>query len=67
MFYLFVVGVIGSGKFVCINGIIMSILFCVKLYEVKMMMIDLKMVELNVYNGILYLFVLVVINFKKVV
>lgn len=66
MFYLFVVGVIGSGKSVCINGIIVSILMCVKLYEVKLMMIDLKMVELNVYNGVFYLLMLVVIDLKKV-
>lgn len=66
MFYLFVVGLIGSGKLVCINGIIMSILFNIKLYEVKFMLIDFKMVELNVYNGIFYLFILVVINLYKV-
>lgn len=67
MLYLLVVGLMGSGKFVCINGIIISILLNVKLYEVKFMLIDLKMVELNVYNGILYLLILVVINFYKVV
>lgn len=67
MFYLFVVGLIGSGKLVVINGIIISILMCVKFYEVKLMMIDLKMVELNMYNGIFYLLMLVVMNFRKVV
>lgn len=66
MFYMFVVGVIGSGKSVCINGIIISILMRIKFYEVKLMMIDFKMVEFNMYNGILYLLVFVVMDLKKV-
>ncbi len=63
--HLLVAGATGSGKSVCINGIITSLLFKAKPHEVKLMMIDPKMVELNMYNGIPHLLAPVVTDAKR--
>ncbi|MEG0260885.1 MAG: DNA translocase FtsK, partial [Lysinibacillus sp.] len=63
--HLLVAGSTGSGKSVCINGIIVSLLMRTKPHEVKLMMIDPKMVELNVYNGIPHLLAPVVTDARK--
>ena len=63
--HLLVAGTTGSGKSVCVNTLISSILFSRKPEEVKLLLIDPKMVELSVYNGIPHLMAPVVTDMKK--
>lgn len=63
--HMLIAGATGSGKSVCINTIIMSILYKAHPDEVKLIMIDPKVVELSIYNGIPHLMVPVVTDPKK--
>lgn len=63
--HVLIAGATGSGKSVCINTLISSIIYKAKPSEVKLVMIDPKIVELSVYNGIPHLLIPVVTDPKK--
>ena len=63
--HLLIAGTTGSGKSVCMNSIIISLLYKAKPEEVKLIMVDPKMVELGIYNGIPHLLIPVVTDPKK--
>lgn len=63
--HLLIAGATGSGKSVCINTLIISLLYKASPDDVKLIMIDPKVVELSVYNGIPHLFIPVVTDPKK--
>ncbi len=63
--HLLIAGATGSGKSVCINTLIVSLLYKAKPEEVRLLMIDPKVVELSIYNGIPHLLIPVVTDAKK--
>lgn len=63
--HMLIAGTTGSGKSVCMNSLILSLLYKAKPDEVKLIMIDPKMVELGIYNGIPHLYIPVVTDPKK--
>ena len=63
--HLLIAGTTGSGKSVCMNSLILSLLYKARPDEVKLIMIDPKMVELGIYNGIPHLYAPVVTDPKK--
>ncbi len=63
--HMLIAGTLASGKSVCMNSLILSLLYKARPDEVRLIMIDPKMVELGVYNGIPHLYVPVVTDPKK--
>jgi len=63
--HMLIAGTTGSGKSVCMNSLILSLLFKASPEEVRLIMIDPKMVELGIYNGIPHLYIPVVTDPKK--
>ncbi|MEA2087982.1 MAG: DNA translocase FtsK [Candidatus Caldatribacteriota bacterium] len=65
--HLLIAGATGSGKSVCINNIILSILYKLSPEEVKLLMIDPKRVELNIYNGIPHLLIPIITDASQAI